>query len=246
MNQGLARSVRLFRLFLCEQTAPGLFYGALAKDAVSQLAAYGEAAGKTVLDIGGGAGYVTEEFRARGADCYLLEPDPAELFSNGGMPEGTGTLEGTVLADGYWLPVRDGGADICFSSNVLEHVADPIGLIGEMIRVTRPGGLIYLSFTNWYSPWGGHEMSPWHYLGPRFAQRRYRRRHGRDPKHQIGSTLYPLHIGPVLRLVRSLDGIEIVDALPRYYPPWCRTVVRIPWLREVLTWNLLLVLRRKT
>ena len=25
----------------------------------------------------------------------------------------------------------------------------------------------------------------------------------------------------------------------------CRALVRIPWLREVLTWNLLLVLRRK-
>jgi len=237
MSQGLARSARLFRLFLREQTAPGLFYRALAEDAVTQFAAYGDLAGKTVLDIGGGAGYVTAEFRARGADCYLIEPDPAEL-SGGGM-------QGTVLADGYWLPIRDGGADICFSSNVLEHVADPVGLIGEMVRVTKRGGLIYLSFTNWYSPWGGHEMSPWHYLGPRFAWRHYRKRHGREPKHQVGITLYRLHIGSVLRLVRSMDGIEIVDALPRYYPRWCRVVVRIPWLREVLTWNLLLVLRRK-
>jgi SAM-dependent methyltransferase len=239
MSQGLARSVRLFRLFLREQTAPGLFYGALAEDAVSQFAAYGDPAGKTVLDIGGGAGYFTAEFRARGADCYLFEPDPAELLGSGG------TTEGAVLADGYWLPVRDGGADACFSSNVLEHVADPVGLIGEMIRVTKPGGLIYLSFTNWYSPWGGHEMSPWHYLGPRFARRRYRRRRGCEPKHQVGRTLYRLHIGPVLRLVRSMHGIEVVDARPRYYPRWCRPVVRIPWLREVLTWNLLLVLRRK-
>jgi SAM-dependent methyltransferase len=239
VSRGLARSVRLFRLFLREQSAPGLFYGALAEDAVCQVAAYGDTAGKTVLDIGGGAGYFTAAFRARGADCYLFEPDPAELFGNGGPPHGA------VLADGYWLPVRDGGADICFSSNVLEHVADPVGLIGEMIRVTRPGGLIYLSFTNWYSPWGGHEMSPWHYLGPRFARRRYRRRHGREPKHEVGRTLYPLHIGPVLRLVRSLDGIEVIDARPRYYPRWCRVLVRVPWLREVLTWNLLLVLRRK-
>jgi SAM-dependent methyltransferase len=244
MSEGLARSARLFRLFLREQAAPAEFYGALAEDAVSQLDAYGETAGKTVLDIGGGAGYFTAAFRARGADCYLFEPDPSELFSDGGAPEGPGTLEGAVLADGYWLPVRDGGADICFSSNVLEHVADPAGLIGEMVRVTRPGGLIYVSFTNWYSPWGGHEMSPWHYLGPRFARRRYRRRHGREPKHQVGQTLYPLHIGPVLRLVRSLPGVEVLDALPRYYPRWCRAVVRIPWLREVLTWNLLLVLRR--
>jgi SAM-dependent methyltransferase len=243
MSEGLVRSARLFRLFLCEQTAPALFYGAVAEDAVTQLAAYGDPAGKTVFDVGGGAGYFTAAFRARGADCYLFEPEPAELFS-GGTADGPGTLEGTVLADGYWLPVRDGGADICFSSNVLEHVSDPVGLISEMVRATRPGGLIYLSFTNWYSPWGGHEMSPWHYLGPRFARRRYRKWHGREPKHEVGRTLYRLHIGPVLRLVRSMDGIEIVDARPRYYPRWCRAVVRVPWLREVLTWNLLLVLRR--
>jgi SAM-dependent methyltransferase len=238
MSQGLARSWSLFRLFLREQTDPGLFYRSLARDAVSQLAAYGETAGKTVVDVGGGAGYFTAEFRARGADCFLFEPDPAELFGDGGPSEGA------VLADGYWLPVRDGGADICFSSNVLEHVSDPIGLIGEMIRITRPGGLIYLSFCNWYSPWGGHEMSPWHFLGPRYARRRYRRRHGREPKHLVGATLYPVHIGPTLRLVRSLRDVEIVDARPRYYPRWCRPVVRVPWLREVLTWNLLLILRR--
>jgi hypothetical protein len=88
-------------------------------------------------------------------------------------------------------------------------------------------------------------MSPWHYLGPRFAERHYRKRHGREPKHLVGSTLYPTHIGPTLRLVRSLREVEIVDARPRYYPRWCRVMVRIPWLREVLTWNLLLVLRRK-
>jgi SAM-dependent methyltransferase len=240
MSQGLARSWSLFRLFLREQTDPGLFYRSLAADAVSQLAAYGETAGKTVVDVGGGAGYFSAEFRARGADCFLFEPDPAELFGDGGPNEGA------VLADGYWLPVRDGGADICFSSNVLEHVSDPIGLIGEMIRITRPGGLIYLSFCNWYSPWGGHEMSPWHFLGARFAQRRYRRRHGREPKHLVGATLYPVHIGPTLRLVRSLREVEIVDARPRYYPRWCRPIIRVPWLREVLTWNLLLILRRTT
>ena len=239
-RRGLARSVHLFRLFLHEQSDPGLFYSSLASDTVSQVAEYAEIAGKTVVDIGGGAGYFTAEFRARGADCYLFEPDPAELFSDGGTPDGA------VLADGYWLPVRDGGADICFSSNVLEHVADPVGLIGEMVRVTRPGGLVYLSFTNWFSPWGGHEMSPWHYLGARFAERHYHKRHGREPKHKIGATLFPLHVGPTLRLVRSLRGVEIVDALPRYYPRWCRAVVRIPLVREVLTWNLLLVLRRTT
>ena|ERR1022692_417141 len=232
------RSVRLFRLFLAEQTDPDGFYVALAQDAAGQIAEHIAVEGRTILDIGGGPGYFTEEFRARGAHCYLFEVDPGEMTSRGEVPPGA------VVADGYWLPVRDGGADICISSNVLEHVSDPIGLIEEMIRATRPGGLIYLSFTNWYSPWGGHEMSPWHYLGAGRAERRYLRKHGAAPKNRVGASLFPVHIGPVLRMMRQRSDVEVVSARPRYYPRWCRVVLAVPGLREVVTWNLLLILRR--
>jgi SAM-dependent methyltransferase len=237
-GRGLVRSVRLFRLFLSEQTDPEQFYASLAEDTVEQVAEYCDLSGRTVVDVGGGGGWFTSAFRAQGAKCYLFEPDPSELHSR------DATLPGAVIADGYWLPVRDGAADVVFSSNVLEHVPDPMGLIEEMIRATRPGGLVYVSFTNWYSPWGGHEMSPWHYLGPGFAERRYIRRHQRKPKHRVGDNLFPLHIGPVLRALQARQDIQIADARPRYYPRWCRLLVRIPGLREFATWNLMLILRR--
>ncbi len=234
----MLRSVRLFRLFLREQADPDGFYAALAQDAASQLAGFTSVHGRTVLDIGGGAGYFTAEFRSRGAHCYLFELDAGEMMSRGETPPGA------VLADGYWLPVRDGGADVCVSSNVLEHVRDPSGLIEEMVRATRPGGLIYLSFTNWYSPWGGHEMSPWHYLGAGLAERRYQRKHGRLPKNRVGTSLFPLHIGQVLRMTSGRADVEVLSARPRYYPGWCRPLVLVPGLREIATWNLLLILRR--
>jgi SAM-dependent methyltransferase len=234
----MLRSVRLFRLFLSEQSDPGSFYTALARDAASQLASLIAVRGRTVLDIGGGAGYVTEEFRSWGAHCYLFELDPAEMLARGGAPAGA------VLADGYWLPVCAGGADVCVSSNVLEHVKDPRGLIEEMVRVTKPGGLIYLSFTNWYSPWGGHEMSPWHYLGAAAAERRYVRKHQKQPKNKVGSSLFPVHVGQVLRMMRERSDVELVSARPRYYPSWCRVLLYVPGLREIATWNLLLIMRR--
>ena len=237
-SSGLLRSVRLFRLFLAEQAEPENFYLSLAEDAVRQVAEHGELSGRTVVDVGGGGGWFTAAFRARGAHCYLFEPDSAELFFRTAAPAGA------VVADGYWLPVGDGDADVVFSSNVLEHVPDPMGLIEEMIRVTRPGGLVYLSYTNWYSPWGGHEMSPWHYLGPRYAERRYLRRHQREPKHSCGVNLFPVHVGPMLRALRARPDITIVAARPRYYPRWCRLLVRLPGLREVATWNLMLIMRR--
>jgi SAM-dependent methyltransferase len=234
----MLRSVRLFRLFLREQTDPDGFYGALAQDAASQICEFIPVRGSTVLDIGGGAGYFTAEIRSRGANCYLIEVDAGEMMSRGETPLGA------VLADGYWLPVRDGGADICVSSNVLEHVSDPNALIEEMIRATRPGGLIYLSFTNWYSPWGGHEMSPWHYLGAGLAEARYQRKHGKLPKNRVGTSLFPLHIGEVLRMTRRRADVKVLSARPRYYPGWLWPLVLVPGLREIATWNLLLILQR--
>jgi hypothetical protein len=55
-----------------------------------------------------------------------------------------------------------------------------------------------------------------------------------------------VHIGPTLRLMRSRTDVELIDARPRYYPSWCKVVVWVPWLRELATWNLLLIARRKT
>ncbi|HTZ08509.1 MAG TPA: class I SAM-dependent methyltransferase [Acidimicrobiales bacterium] len=152
----------------------------------------------------------------------------------------------TVAGDALRLPVAEGTCDVTFSSNVLEHVPAPGPFLDEMVRVTRPGGTIYVSFTAWYSLWGGHETAPWHYLGGERAARRYERKTGRPPGNRFGSSLFACHVGPTLRLARSLPGVDVVDALPRYYPGWLRWVVTVPGLREIATWNLLLVLRRRT
>lgn len=237
-DPSLRRSLALFRAFLREQHDPEHCYGLLARDAADQLERYLPLQGLVVADVGGGSGHFTEEFRRRGAHGYLFEPDPRELTARGRAPDGA------VLADGYLLPLADGTADVCFSSNVLEHVADPLTFLSEQVRVTRPGGLIYLSFTNWLSPWGGHEMAPWHYLGAARARALYRRRTGRDAKHTLGENLFTLHVGRTLRQVRARDDVRIVTARSRYAPFLAETIPRLPVVREVATWNLLLILRR--
>jgi SAM-dependent methyltransferase len=238
-GSSLARSVELLRAFRAEQSDPGQFYTLLAKHAVDQVAAHCDLAGRTVVDVGGGAGYFTEAFNARGARCCLVEPDAGEMWSRGAAPAGA------VRGDGYWLPFPDASVDVSFSSNVLEHVSDPTGLLDEMIRITKPGGLVYVAYTNWFSPWGGHETAPWHYLGAGYAGRRYARRTGREPKHRLGRNLFAIHIGPMLRHVRARGDVEVAEARPRYYPPGFRVLLAVPLLREVATWNLLLILRRR-
>lgn len=230
------RSLALFRAFLREQDDPHTAYELLARDAADQIERHVRLDGRIVLDVGGGRGYFTREFRRRGAHGYLFEPDPAELAPD--------RRAGAVVADGYLLPLADGAADVCFSSNVLEHVRDPATFLSELVRVTRPGGLIYVSFTNWLSPWGGHEWAPWHYLGAERARACYERRTGRTAKHRLGENLFAIGVGPTLRHVRERGDVEIVSARSRYWPVFPGAVTRVPVLREFATWNLLLLLRR--
>jgi SAM-dependent methyltransferase len=235
----LARSVRLFRAFRAEQTDPDRFYGLLASDTVAQLARYVPLDGASVLDVGGGPGYFTDELRKAGALPVCVDCDAGEMMARDGSPP-----DGAVLGSALALPLRDGAVDVCFSSNVLEHVPSPWTMAAEMVRVTRPGGTVYLSFTSWYSPWGGHETSPWHYLGGPAAARRYRRRHGRGPKNVYGESLFPVTVAAALRWARGCSSVRVVAALPRYHPRWAAGVVGLPGIREIVTWNLLLVLRK--
>jgi len=236
----VARSIRLFRAFGKEQTDPDHFYGMLADDTVGQLGQFTDLAGARVVDVGGGPGYFSDALRAAGASVTCVDVDAGEMRGRrGGMPDGA------VLGSALALPFRDSSVDICFSSNVLEHVPDPERMADEMVRVTRAGGLVYLSFTNWLSPWGGHETSPWHYLGGARAARRYRRRTGRSPKNHYGESLYAVSVARALRWAKRNRAVRIEAATPRYHPRWATWVVSVPGLREVVTWNLLLVLRKR-
>ena len=192
-----------------------------------------------MLDVGGGPGYFARAFRAAGARYVAVDPDVGELSAVAEPGPGTAIGSGTAL------PIRTASVDVCYSSNVLEHVAEPERMAEEMLRVTRPGGTVFLSYTIWLSPWGGHETAPWHYLGGRRAAQRYRRRHGRSPKNDYGRTLFPLSAGRMLRWARTQSGAELVAAFPRYHPWWAAFVLRVPALRELLAWNLVLVLRRR-
>jgi SAM-dependent methyltransferase len=234
----LGRSVRLLRGFRQEQADPDYFYGLLARDTVRQLSTYADLQDASVLDVGSGAGYFTRALRDAGARCVGVECDAGEMGAAGPPPAGS------ILSSALQLPFRSGTVDVCFSSNVLEHVPDAWLMAAEMVRVTRPGGTVFLSFTNWFSPWGGHETSPWHYLGGDRAARRYQRRYGKPPKNRFGESLFAVSVGETLAWARGNPHAEIVDALPRYHPWWAKGVLRVPGLREFVTWNLVLVLRR--
>lgn len=234
----LRRSVELFAGFRGEQRDPDRFYRLISEDATSFLSDHVTLAGARTLDLGAGAGYLTRALRERGARCVMVDADRGEL-SWRGPP-----MPGAVVADGTRLPFASGTFDLAVCSNVLEHVSAPFDLLDDMARVLRAGGYLWISFTNWYGPWGGHETSPWHYLGGERAARRYAARTGRPPKNRFGESLFALHVGAVLRYFAAAPGLQVVDACPRYLPGAARALVRVPVVRELCTWNLEVLARR--
>jgi SAM-dependent methyltransferase len=213
-----------------------MFYGLLAQDSVGLVEEHGPLTGRRVLDVGAGPVQFAEAFRDAGAAYVAVDADPAQLS----RPPGTTAVAGR----GERLPIADATVDVCFSSNVVEHVPAPWRFADELVRVTRPGGLVVVSYTNWLSPWGGHETSPWHYLGGYRATERYGRRYSHPPKNRYGIGLFPVSVAAGLRWARSRRDARLLDARPRYLPPYARPLLRVPGLREVATWNLWLVLRR--
>ena len=103
-----------------------------------------------------------------------------------------------------------------------------------MLRVTRPGGLAFVSYTVWFGPWGGHETAPWHYLGGRRARRRYLRPARPRAQEQVRRV-------PVRRDRPRRPGLGPAPArrrgrstcCPRYHPRWARWLARVPVLREL-------------
>lgn len=237
--RGMTRSIELFKGFLHEQKDPVSFYKLLADDAVLEMSRYCQLTGARFIDIGGASGYVGDAIVDAGASALTVEYDWDQIVEHGRR------LQHGVQGDGLALPIVDAAFDVAYSSNVLEHVPDAQQMLREMVRVVCPGGLVFVNFTNWLSPWGGHETAPWHYFGGEWAAARYEKRYGEPPKNRFGVGLYKLSIGSVLQWAKTCADVEVLDAYPRYYPHWTAPLVRVPGLREVATWNLTLVLRRR-
>lgn len=73
------------------------------------------------------------------------------------------------VADAMDLPYQDNRFDLVVSQNAFEHIPDPLIALKEAVRVTKKGGLIYLTFDPiWTADSGNHFINivtePWKHL----------------------------------------------------------------------------------
>jgi SAM-dependent methyltransferase len=107
---------------------------------------------KRILEVGCGNGLAATILQQAGFD--VSANDVVDILDPAARQAGVNFLQGDVC-QGLSYPEAD--FDLTFSVNSFEHFYDPAAALDEILRVTRPGGLIHLSFDPLYfSPWGLH------------------------------------------------------------------------------------------
>lgn len=228
-------AIEILRRFRNEKTDPEPFYVGLADRTILKFPH--DLQGKRVLDLGCGPGWYTVALERAGADVVGLDlgADDVALAKAQGV--------NALVGDGMQLPFGDETFDGIFCSNLLEHVPDTSRVLDEVARLLKPGGWAWISWTPWFSPWGGHEIVPFHLLGPKLGPKTYERFYGRPRKNVPYEGLWPTYVGQIVAEAKADTRLDVRDVYPRYYP-FMRWIMSVPVLREFASWNCVIEARR--
>lgn len=170
--------------------------------------------GKRLLEVGSGFGVFVAVTRCHyGIESYGLEP-AAEGFDSScntsrEIVAGYGVAQDVIRnARGEAIPFPDDHFDLLFSSTALEHTEDPERVLGEAVRVLKPGGALQFVFPNYGSFFEGHYAMPWIPHLPHWLARIWVRIWGRDPSFL--ATLQFTSYARTRRWLAQRDDVEVV------------------------------------
>lgn len=95
---------------------------------------------RRVLDVGCAQGAVSMKLKEAGGEWVHLDPDFPNLVTARPV-----LGENLLHCQGQRLPFPDSSFDEVLLLDILEHVEDDLALLGEAVRVLRPGGRVAVS-----------------------------------------------------------------------------------------------------
>jgi ubiquinone/menaquinone biosynthesis C-methylase UbiE len=100
----------------------------------------GDVRGKSLLDLGCGAGENSVYFAKLGAHCVATDYSPGMVEVALKLAEKNGVTVTGKVVNAMEIDYPDNSFDIIYAANLLHHIPDPLITIREMHRVLKPGG----------------------------------------------------------------------------------------------------------
>lgn len=101
-----------------------------------------------VLDVGTGTAQIPIELCGRGVGCQVTAIDlAAEMLKLASINIAHAGFEQAIrveLVDAKRMPFADGSFDVVISNSIVHHIPEPGRVFVEMLRVLRPGGLLFV------------------------------------------------------------------------------------------------------
>lgn len=113
----------------------------------------GRSAPIRALDVGCGTGNLSRHLLNAGAQVTGADLSTKLLDEATRRFAASGRFETVPLNGRDLQPIPDGTYDLVATYSVLHHVPDYAGLVAEMVRVTRPGGVIFVDHERSDASW---------------------------------------------------------------------------------------------
>jgi 2-polyprenyl-6-hydroxyphenyl methylase/3-demethylubiquinone-9 3-methyltransferase len=211
-----------------------------------------------VADVGCGAGTQCIVWAESGHHAHGLDVNEPLLDLARQRAKEAGQEIGFHLGSATALPWADASMDVCLVLELLEHVADWKTCLIEFGRILRPGGILFLTTSNWLCPIQHEFNLPLYSWYPGFLKRRVERLASTTRPELANHATYPavnwfsfFYLRQVLTNAgfQCLDRFDVMDLsnkgkLARLIVSAARVAPPLRWLAHVATPGTTIVARK--